>query len=124
MFSASNNPYSTPSNNGNSIGWWEQNGLGRQPMDQLQIDFANGHLSGSGADIVGLFSLKGIVAADGKVLIHKKYFGKHSVDYVGQYDGEGTFYGTWKIELFGGHWSIKLLKSTASDIMEIQPLSN
>jgi hypothetical protein len=73
-------------------GWWEQAGYGRQPMEQLRIEFDGGDIRGSGTDIVGLFALTGTIE-EGKVAIVKQYLGQHSVDFLGMYDGEGTMHG-------------------------------
>ena len=64
--------------------WWEQAGYGRQPMEQLRIEFDGGSIRGSGSDIIGLFTLTGTIE-DGKVAILKQYLGQHSVDYLGTY---------------------------------------
>src|SRR5947207_8154485 len=40
-------------------GWWEEQGYGRQPMENLRISFGQGRLQGSGSDIVGPFTLSG-----------------------------------------------------------------
>ena len=46
---------------------------------------------------VGAFTLTGQIASTGEVVIAKQYLKKHGVSYVGQYDGEGTMSGTWRI---------------------------
>ena len=108
----------------NCIGWWEQNGLGRQPMRDLVVDFTHGVLSGEGTDIVGDFTLQGKLENEGQVRIVKQYIGRHQVIYIGQYDGEGTFFGTWLIGAIGGKWSIKIVvnRKASEDIEEILPL--
>jgi hypothetical protein len=66
------------------------------------------NIRGSGADIIGLFTLIGTIE-EGKVAIVKQYLGQHSVDYLGTYDGEGTMHGMWRIGFFGGKWMIKVV---------------
>lgn len=100
-------------NAANCIGWWEQNGLGRQPMEDLVIEFSTGLIRGSGRDVVGEFEMYGTMDQDGRVKIVKQYVGRHQVVYVGSYDGEGTMFGSWLIEMLTGSWSIKLLRAAA-----------
>jgi hypothetical protein len=93
-------------------------------MEQLQISFDGGNLTGSGSDIIGPFTLKGSLDND-QVVIVKQYVGQHHVDYIGMYDGEGTMRGLWSIAGFGGDWLIKIVARTATDeaaIQEIRPL--
>jgi hypothetical protein len=108
-------------------GWWEQAGYGRQPMEQLRIEFDGGHIHGSGADIIRLFTLTGTIE-DGKVTIVKRYLGQYSVDYLSTYDGEGTMHGMWRIGLFGGKWMIKVVGRTvetdAAEIPEWRPVAS
>lgn len=73
-------------------GWWEQDGYGRQPMEQLRIEFDGGNIRGSGTDIVGLFALNGTIL-EGKVAIVKQYLGQRRVDYLSTYDGDGAMHG-------------------------------
>ncbi|MEZ6149344.1 MAG: hypothetical protein R3C09_04410 [Pirellulaceae bacterium] len=56
--------------------------------------------------------------SDGTVEFVKQYTGRHTVLYVGQYDGEGTFYGTWDIDGYRGQWSIKVIQSDAHGSVE------
>ena len=98
------------------IGWWEQNGLGRQAMEALTIEFADGTIRGGGVDLVGPFTMSGAMELGGNVRIVKQYTGRHHVVYIGNYDGEGTFSGTWLIDRLAGSWSIKLLQPTSGDI--------
>lgn len=113
-------------NAANCVGWWEQNGMGRQSMSDLQIQFSEGHFQGKGLDIVGRFTLAGTFEAGGNVKIVKQYVGRHHVVYIGTYDGEGTLFGTWVIDRLSGAWSIKLLKADDSEIEfdEIPPHYN
>jgi hypothetical protein len=89
-------------------GWWEQAGYGRQPMEQLRIEFDGGNILGSGTDIIGLFALTGTIE-DGKVAIVKQYLAQHSVDYLGTHGGEGIMHGMWRIGVGGGKWKIKVV---------------
>lgn len=93
------------------IGWWQQKEFGRQPMHQLVIYFQHSQIEGSGIDLIAPFTLRGTVRPDGAVEILKQYAAHHTVLYVGQYDGEGTFYGTWDIDGHQGQWSIKIIRS-------------
>ena len=95
-------------------GWWEQAGFGRQPMNNLVIQFSSGELSGSGDDIVGPFVLSGRIEDD-QILIRKQYLGQHSIDYQGTTHGEGVYFGDWSMHGFvGGKWSIHF-RSVADD---------
>lgn len=89
-------------------GWWEQQWLGRQTMDELRVSVSPPLLAGSGTDVVGAFVLQGDIAADGIVEIRKTYLGKHQVVYVGHYDGEGRLWGTWACCGDRGRWMIAL----------------
>ena len=88
-------------------GWWEQNYYGRQSMNPLVLKFDNGVVTGSGADIVGPFTMSGFIK-DGGVAIKKHYVGQHDTDYIGQFDGEGSLQGTWHIDDSRGRWMIHL----------------
>jgi hypothetical protein len=87
-------------------GWWDQHGFGRQPMLQLQMRISGGKISGSGTDIVGLFTFTGTISEGGAVAMIKKYLGKHQVEYLGSYDGEGTMFGEWRIGPVKDRWLI------------------
>ena len=88
-------------------GWWEQNYLGRQEMQPLELSFRDGEISGSGEDVVGPFTLQGTLQ-NGNVSINKQYHGQHAALYVGQFDGEGTMQGTWYIGEMTGPWLIRI----------------
>jgi hypothetical protein len=93
-------------------------------MNELLLSIEDGRIAGRGVDIVAPFQMTGNVREDGTVEIIKKYEQRHTVLYVGQYDGEGTLYGDWDISGYQGKWSIKLLRpaSGISDsIEEIAP---
>lgn len=104
-------------------GWWEQFGMGRQPMTDLVMEFHGRAITGAGCDVIEKFTLSGNIRQDGSVELMKQYNHRHSVLYVGVYDGEGTFNGRWDIGGYQGEWSIRLLKprhsSTEEDIQEI-----
>lgn len=103
-------------------GWWQQEGFGRQPMENLELVFHGARIEGSGVDIIAPFELSGTLRTDGTVEILKKYEYRHSVVYVGRYDGEGTLYGTWAIGGQRGEWSIHLERSRAQSEMEIREI--
>lgn len=105
------------------VGWWEQDGLGRQTMKSLSICFDLSHFSGSGHDIIGPFRLTGRIERDGSVTIDKAYLGKHHVEYIGEYDGEGTFFGFWRLGPMSGRWLIRLMVQEHSDSQSIQEIS-
>ncbi|MEZ6137789.1 MAG: hypothetical protein R3C53_23120 [Pirellulaceae bacterium] len=107
----------------NAVGWWQQAGFGRQPMHELVLSFTGDRIHGGGIDIVAPFELEGRVRKDGSVEIIKQYIGLHKVIYVGQYDGEGTLYGTWDINGHQGKWSIKLLHPAGANDLTIQEVA-
>ena len=88
-------------------GWWEQAAYGRQEMHDLQLSMHNGVISGSGTDIIHDFTLAGKISEQGAVEIVKQYRDRHSVLYVGRYDGEGAMFGDWHISGFTGKWWLK-----------------
>lgn len=92
---------------GSWVGHWDQNGLGRQKMFDLQIKFSGNILSGEGWDCVGEFSLDGEIHPDAKVQIVKKYKNRHSVVYLGQHDGEGMIYGAWALDGDNGTFALR-----------------
>ena len=105
-------------------GWWQQTGLGKQPMDDLWLEITQGKISGAGRDIVAAFEFTGNLLEDGRVKIFKKYLRRHAVLYVGKYDGEGTLYGKWDIAGERGEWLIHLSTSAESkEIQDIEPSS-
>lgn len=94
-------------------------------MQDLSLQISKNHIWGSGKDIVSPFTFEGRVREDGAVELIKQYQDRHSVVYVGQYDGEGTLAGTWDIHGYRGQWSIKFLgpaQDRGDAIEEIQPL--
>jgi hypothetical protein len=105
-------------------GWWQQTDFGRQPMRDLRLQFGDGKISGSGYDIVGLFTFAGTLSDQGRVVMIKRYLGQHKVDYVGQYDGEGVLWGDWHIGPWKDRWMIKIssVKSSAEKHADIEEL--
>jgi hypothetical protein len=89
-------------------GWWDQLNWGRQQMSDLYLEFSAGAISGSGADVVGPFLFKGKIDAQGQVAMTKDYVGQHSVDYRGNYDGEGLLWGQWRVAGMTDRWLIRL----------------
>lgn len=109
---------------GNWEGWWEQDVYGRQRMNPLVLTFTDGKIQGSGKDIVGPFTMTGVLR-DGQVVIHKQYVDRHATKYVGQFDGEGSMQGSWHIGDSTGTWGIRYLgtPTTDDDIADIRDLS-
>jgi hypothetical protein len=88
-------------------GYWEQAGLGRQPMARFELHFQGAAVTGSGTDIVGRFVMSGNYDTQtGRIQLCKHYLGRHEVIYEGHPDGEGCIGGTWRIEPY---WSGKFL---------------
>lgn len=79
-------------------GYWEQPGWGRQAMEELQLQFSAGKVSGKGRDAIGLFTFAGDYDEQGTVRMLKQYLGRHCVLYHGKYDGEGAIHGMWSVE--------------------------
>jgi hypothetical protein len=86
-------------------GFWEQDGYGRQPMEQFELHFRpDGTVRGHGRDMVGRFTFAGqFDPGSGRVEMVKQYHGAHQVHYDGRPDGEGCILGTWTIDLPGFH---------------------
>lgn len=80
-------------------GFWQQEGFGRQPMEQFELRFDGGTITGQGTDIVGPFLFKGTYDSAGKVDLIKQYIARHAVIYHGEPDGEGSILGTWSIDV-------------------------
>lgn len=77
---------------------------------------------GSGSDIIAPFTLSGKIRADGTLELIKHYERRHSVLYVGRYDGEGTLSGTWDISGYQGQWSIRFVKPVSGEANEIREI--
>ncbi|MEK6234735.1 MAG: hypothetical protein N2C14_08485, partial [Planctomycetales bacterium] len=53
-------------------GYWEQEGIGRQPMGELQLRFSpSGVVEGEGRDLVGAFRFTGEVSERGSITLVK-----------------------------------------------------
>lgn len=105
-------------------GHWDQDGLGRQEMHDLQLEFDGKHLSGCGRDCVGEFTLDGEVSAEAEVHIIKSYLDRHSVVYHGRHDGEGLIHGVWALSGDNGTWAIRRrggFRKTDEPIAEFLP---
>ena len=77
-------------------------------MDNLELAFHDGRITGSGTDIIGPFTFDGELNS-GRVLIRKQYLGRHHVEYHGTFDGEGTLSGVWNIFNMTGNWMIRVV---------------
>jgi hypothetical protein len=98
-------------------GYWEQKFFGRQLMHELTLHFAGGCIRGQGYDCIGDFTFTGEYDDQGGVYLLKQYVGKHSVNYVGQYDGEGTIYGRWTIgKLWSGPFALSPANFDTADL--------
>ena len=72
----------------------------RHRMD-LALAFANGSMSGDGADDIGAFAIRGRYdAANQECHWTKSYLGAHDVFYRGFREGKGIW-GTWEIGIYG-----------------------
>jgi hypothetical protein len=87
-------------------GWWEQGGIGREEMEGLLMQLTDGKITGSGYDVVGIFTFDGVLDADNQVQMLKFYMGQHTVLYRGQYDGKNRMWGNWQIGWMSGPWEI------------------
>ena len=102
-------------------GWWEQDYFGRQTMSSLTLTFQDGAIEGTGQDIVGPFTMTGVLK-EGKVAIDKQYVGQHAAKYLGDFDGEGSIQGTWHISGMTGPWAIHMRRvDSAPCVQEIKP---
>jgi hypothetical protein len=78
-------------------GFWQQEGWGQQAMQDFELHFADGLVRGHGYDVVGRFTFAGEYETDtGHITLTKQYLGKHSVEYIGQPNGEGAIIGQWR----------------------------
>ena len=97
-------------------GYWQQQVFGRQPMHDLTLRFAGGQIDGEGYDCIGYFTFAGRYDDQGGVAMVKHYLGKHTVDYVGRYDGEGTIHGRWSIgDIWWGPFALSPAPFSAAD---------
>src|SRR5262249_28824330 len=96
-----------------AVGW------GRRPMYNLTLRFEDGAIEGEGEDCIGAFTFHGFHDTQGHVSMVKQYLGKHRVEYVGTYDGEGTIFGTWFIPpVWTGPFALRLKAPPRGDARE------
>lgn len=77
-------------------------------MENLELHFVDGQLSGGGTDIIGDFVLEGTIAVE-KTCRLKQYIGQHQIEYHGVCDGEGVYFGNWSFYgSVGGKWLIRV----------------
>jgi hypothetical protein len=109
-------------------GFWQQEGYGRQPMEQFEMSFQAGVVRGRGIDIIGPFTIHGECDARGEISLIKQYIAKHAVIYRGQPDGEGSILGTWSIQddIFGiefrGPFMMQPVRATNTNDLPIRDL--
>jgi hypothetical protein len=101
-------------------GWWQQVGYGRQPMQNLYLEFSAGQINGAGIDLIGTFTFRGTLDPAGRVAMKKQYAGLWSVDYSGAYDGEGLLFGHWRIGALTDEWLIRLKPGRTSATHDAQ----
>ena len=89
------------------VGHWDQDGMGRQSMHDLVLEFDAHRISGQGRDCVGEFTLRGEIAPDATVSLIKQYVGRHAVVYSGQHDGEGMIFGVWVLHGDDGKFAMR-----------------
>ena len=78
-------------------GFWQM--ASEDPFDNLhdlRLTFDDGEVSGGGEDMVGRFTMTGVVQED-RVVVSKKYVGMHTVLYSGKVDADGCIVGRWDI---------------------------
>ena len=91
-------------------------------MDGLRLAVAGHEINGVGTDIIGPFTLQGLISDDGRVSILKDYLGRHSVRYEGQHDGEGRKWGVWSLPGFNGRWMIAFRRELRGELDDIRQL--
>lgn len=85
---------STPPS-GEWIGFYQY--FGSNHATELVAEFAGGVVTGSGADAVGTFTIRGTYdTSTGEVVWVKSYDGAHDVNYRGFHEG-GSIWGVWSI---------------------------
>ena len=90
-------------------GWWQSGDAAREPLTEIQLFFYETDFSGSGIDSRGVFQLSGTWLQAGRVAIRKLNFGPFPEDnLIGEYDGEGTMWGTWTSAEGSGSWLIRI----------------
>ena len=84
---------------GRWVGFWLQRHMpGRQYMS-FDLAFADGRVSGVGADCIGDFAFSGHYdLANGTLVLLKQYRGAHLVEYEGRNEDDGQWvWGVWTI---------------------------
>ena len=84
-------------------------------MLDLRLLFDGGKTSGSGHGVIGLFTFSGTLSDQGHVVMVNRYIGQHTVDYAGQYDGEGLLWGKWHIGPLTDRWMIKIARAKSAE---------
>ncbi|MEO1448795.1 MAG: hypothetical protein AAFV07_04665 [Bacteroidota bacterium] len=100
-------------------GWWEQ-GPHREEMEGLMMQIEGGVVTGSGYDVVGMFTFEGSIDDAGNVSMIKTYMGKHAVGYQGMFDGNRRMSGLWKIHWMAGPWEILFRDEEGEQALEKQ----
>lgn len=82
-------------------GFYNYHAAGSRHRMELDLQFADGGMTGAGADDVGRFLIKGRYDAQSlECHWNKHYVGAHDVSYRGFREGKGIW-GTWEIGLMG-----------------------
>ena len=109
-------------------GYYQQSG--RQFRQDLDLQFTNGVMTGTGSDSLGRFTVHGSYGENGgEVRWTKRYFGRHRVFYRGFREGKGIW-GIWEIpprDRSGFHiWPLgagEAVGEIAADDEEIRPVA-
>ncbi len=94
-------------------GWWQCGDGDRIPLTEIQLFYYGDRtISGSGIDprdLRGFFFLHGAWLEDGRVTFRKEPLAAAPVEnLIGEYDGEGTMWGTWTSDEDAGSWLIRI----------------
>jgi len=98
------------------VGFYKYSRSNEKHRMDLDLSFANGNMTGTGADDVGRFLIKGRYDSGAKECYWtKSYVGAHDVFYRGFREGKGIW-GTWEIGMAsrGGFHIWPLQRGTAS----------
>jgi hypothetical protein len=83
-------------------GFFLQYWLPGRHTTNLRLSWHDGDMEGTGADIIGPYSITGRYdVTNGRCEWTKKYVGRHSVEYRGVNDGHGIW-GVWELRQLGG----------------------
>jgi hypothetical protein len=87
----------------------------------LRLEFADGRITGDGADSVGVFVIAGgYNSAGGDCHWVKTYVGRHAVSYTGFREGKGIW-GTWDIpQAWRGGFEIWPLGEEEAEELQIE----